>query len=65
MSLITDFNSPVLIEFISHVAKEETMKKCFTTLINKKLAVAKYMLNSKVDIVYKVIRRKRCYKNDT
>lgn len=48
MSLITDFNSPVLIEFISHVAKEETMKKCFTTLINKKLAVAKSMLNSKV-----------------
>ena len=65
MSLITDFNSPVLIEFISHVAKEETIKKCFTTRINKKLAVAKSMLNSKVDIVYKVIRRKRCYKNDT
>lgn len=65
MSLVTDFHSSVLIEFISQVAKEEKTKKCFTTLINKKLAVAKYMLNSKVDIVYKVIRRKRCYKNDT
>ena len=60
MSLITDCHSPELIKFTGEiakekvwfVAKEETNEKCFAIPTNKKLALAKSMLNSKVDIVY-------------
>ena len=61
ISPVTDYHSPVLIKFtgeiakekVPFVAKEETITKCFAIPINKKLVLAKSMLNSEVDIVYK------------
>ena len=60
MSLITDCRSPVQIKFTGKIAKgkvsfnlrEEAITNCFAIAMNKKLALAKFMLNSKVDIVY-------------
>ena len=56
---ITDFHSAALIKFIGKiakekvlfVAKEETTTKCLAIPINKKLALAKPMLTSLVNIV--------------
>ena len=56
---ITDFHSAALIKFIGEiakekvlfVAKEETTTKCLAIPINKKLALAKPMLTSLVNIV--------------
>ena len=59
MSLIIDCHSPVLVNFTSQiakekvlfVAKEETITKYFAIPVNKKLALAKSMLNSQVNSV--------------
>ena len=61
MSLIIDSHSTLLLKFtgelakekVSFATKEETITKFFAIPINKKLALAKSTLNSKVDIVYK------------
>ena len=60
MLLITDCHSPMLIKFTGEIAKkkvllaanEEMLTRCSTIPITKKLALAKSILNSKVNIVY-------------
>ena len=53
IKLLIKFTGEKAKEKMSFAAKEETITKCFVIPINKKLALAKSMLNSKVDIVYK------------
>ena len=61
MTLIIDCHSPVLVKFIGEIAKEkvsfvtteEIITKYFAIPINKKLALATFMPNSKVEVVYK------------
>ena len=50
------FTGEIAKEKVSFVAKEETITKCFAIAINKKLALTKSMLNSKADIVYKLMK---------
>ena len=59
LSLITDCHSPILIKCNSEIAKEKVpfitkqeMIECFIIPTNKKLALGKSILNSKVNIVY-------------
>ena len=59
LSLITDCHSPILIKCNSEIAEEKVpfitkqeMIECFIIPTNKKLALGKSILNSKVNIVY-------------